>query len=57
MARDSHLAIKELLDVVVELAEIVRDLDPSRTRQYALIEDKLMKARGYLTQAKAFERF
>jgi len=56
MATESQKAIKNLIAVVTELAEIVRDLDPHRTRQYALIEALLMKARASLTQAQAFER-
>lgn len=56
MAKDSHKAIRELISVVTELAEIVRDLDPGRNRQYQYIEDALASARGALTQAEAFER-
>lgn len=49
--------LTELISVITDLADIVRDLDPGRTRQYKAIEKALEEARGALTQAKAFERF
>jgi hypothetical protein len=56
MTKDSHKVMQELISAITDLAEIVRDLDPGRTRQYAHIEQALESARGHLTQAKAFER-
>ncbi|TAL43860.1 MAG: hypothetical protein EPN91_05750 [Salinibacterium sp.] len=54
--KSSQQATRDLIAVVTELAEIVRDLDPGRTRQYALIEQLLERARGHLIAAESYER-
>lgn len=51
----SQQAIKELMEVVSALGEIVRELDPGRTRQYEEIYDRLGRCRALLTHAAAFE--
>ena len=56
MAKASHGAIQELIELVTSLSEIVADLDPGKTETYEQIAKRLAKARGLLTQAKAFER-
>ncbi len=56
MARHTQEAVRNLMHVVIELADIVRDLDPGRTGAYSRVEDLLVKVRENLTQAKAFER-
>jgi hypothetical protein len=56
MARHTQEAVRNLMHVVIELAEIIRDLDPGRTGAYSRVEDLLVKVRENLTQAKAFER-
>lgn len=53
--KESQKAIKDLIDIIVELAEIVRELDPGQTRRYKFMEDKFESARKHLTQAAAFE--
>lgn len=53
--KQSHNAIALLIDVVTELADIARDMDPGRVVTYARIEKKLEAAREALTQARAFE--
>lgn len=56
MAKSSQKVLRELIGVVTELSEIVRDLDPSRVRQYDKIERHLENARGELTRSEAFEQ-
>lgn len=53
--KESHKAIKCLIEVVAELADIARDLDPGRVATYDRVADHLEDARGALIQAKAFE--
>ena len=52
---ESQKATGELLEVVIELCDIIRDIDSSRIVTYERIEDRLIKVRGHLARAAAFE--
>jgi hypothetical protein len=55
MPKSSQRVLRELIGAVTELAEIAREIDPGRVRQYDKIERHLENARGHLTQAEAYE--
>lgn len=55
MIKSSNKCDKELILAITILAEIVRELDPGRVRQYDEIAGCLEKARGYMVRADALE--
>lgn len=55
MAKATHEAIRELIEIVTSLSEIVASLDPGKTRTYEHIAARLGEARKALTRAKELE--
>lgn len=55
MKKSSHKAIEELTAAITILAEVVRELDPGRIRQYDEIAGCLERARGFRRNSETFE--
>jgi hypothetical protein len=53
VSEPTERAIRELISAVVDLAEVVRNLDPGKTRTYASIETALAGARKALSQMRS----
>lgn len=46
-------AVRELMGIVIELADIVRDLDPGRVETYSRLEDMFVRVRELLSEDEA----